>query len=52
MCQLLGENPAVYFTDGAEHGAYDRQAVRDAAATVIYEEKQQAAERQKAKNQQ
>ena len=51
MCQLSGESPAVYFTDGADHGAYDRQAVRDAAATVIYQEKQHAAEARKARNQ-
>lgn len=38
-----------YFTDGGPSSAFDRNAIRDAAATVIYEEREQAEQARKAK---
>ena len=49
VAHKLRLDPAVYFTDSdtPTATAKDRQAIRDAAATVIYEEEQQAHERAK-----
>lgn len=44
VAKTIGVDPAVYFTDSdiPTATAKDRQAVRDAAATVIWEEQEQA----------
>lgn len=51
MCDLLGLDPAVYFTETDP----ERQAIRDAAATVLYEiraQEAEEAERRRARQQQ
>lgn len=47
VAHKLRLDPAVYFTDSdvPTGTAKDRQAIRDAAATVIYEEEQKARDR-------
>lgn len=44
VAKEIGVDPAVYFTDSdtPTGTATERQAIRDAAATVIWEEREQA----------
>lgn len=48
MCELIGLDPAVYFTETDEL----KQAIRDAAATVIAENRQREAEEAQRKTKQ